>query len=149
MYKFHSCGPAAHFARHAFERGAFAQGPWAKPETESGIQTTPAINIFEGTDAYTIQVAAPGLKKEFFKLRLENEILSISAEVSDSFFTDAQTGKEKRKEFAFGNFKRSFRLPASVDAGKIEAAYVDGILTVSLFKKEEQKGEPARTIEIS
>lgn len=117
-------------------------------EGSAGRTMTPAVNVFEDKDDYRIEVAAPGLKKENFKLDLNQRVLSITSEKMDEQ-KEEQGGKFIRKEFSYNSFCRTFALPSSVNAEKISAKYEDGILTVLLPKKEEAKVIPARQIAIS
>lgn len=115
----------------------------------SGVQTgttVPAVNITEGTEAFDIEVAAPGLKKEDFKISLDNSMLTISSEKSEEKETEDK--KVTRKEFSFSSFQRSFTLPESVQADKINASYNEGVLRIKLPKKEEAKKLPPKLIEI-
>lgn len=106
----------------------------------------PAVNIVEGESGFRLEVAAPGLKKEDFKINLENNVLSISAQKEQK--TEENTEKYTRKEFSFNSFRRSFTLPNTIDGEKIVATYTDGVLNVELPKKEEAKKTP-RLIEIA
>jgi HSP20 family protein len=107
----------------------------------------PAVNIKEDGNGYFIELAAPGLKKENFKVSVEHDNLQISAEHIDEA-TEESTGYTRR-EFSHQSFKRSFSLPqGSVEHDAIGAEYRDGILYVSLPKKEEVKPKPPRAIEI-
>ncbi|HUX52830.1 MAG TPA: Hsp20/alpha crystallin family protein [Williamwhitmania sp.] len=117
-------------------------------EGSTGRTMTPAVNVFEDKDDYRIEVAAPGLKKENFKLDLNQRVLSITSEKMDEQ-KEEQGGKFIRKEFSYNSFCRTFALPSSVNAEKISAKYEEGILTVFLPKKEEAKVIPARQIAIS
>ncbi len=107
----------------------------------------PKVNIKESNEAYVLDMAVPGFKKSDFQIGLENEKLSISAEIK------VEEGEKEanftRKEFSYTSFKRTFLLPETVDESAINANYNEGILTVSIPKKEEAKPKPARTIEIS
>lgn len=96
--------------------------------------STPAVNIRETKDAYMVEVAAPGLNKEDFKLNLDNNLLTISAEKEKK----SEESKEKftRKEFSYTSFQRSFTLPETAESEKIEARYENGILTIRIPKKE-------------
>lgn len=107
----------------------------------------PSINVYETNDDYRIEVAAPGLKKEDFKIELDNNILKISSEHKTE---NEQKEKEKilRREFNFCSFKRVFTVPDTVEADKIKAKHENGILTITLPKKESGKVKPTRTIEI-
>ncbi|AYQ34484.1 Hsp20/alpha crystallin family protein [Runella sp. SP2] len=106
----------------------------------------PAVNIVEGESGFRLEVAAPGLKKEDFKINLENNVLSISAQKEQK--SEETTEKYTRKEFSFNSFRRSFTLPNTIDGEKIAATYTDGVLNVELPKKEEAKKTP-RLIEIA
>ena len=110
--------------------------------------TLPAVNIAESNDAFRIEVAAPGMKRDQFNIQLDNYILTISAEVKDEH--QMQEGQFTRKEFYYGSFERSFALPENkIEGDKIEAKYSDGILHITVPKKEEAKVKPARQISIS
>jgi len=114
--------------------------------TES-THAVPAVNVFETKDSFRLEVAAPGLKKEDFKLNIDRNQLTISSEVANT--TDETEGKYVRKEFSFQTFQRRFTLPQTVDTDKISASYTNGVLSVSLPKREEAKPKPFRQIEIS
>ncbi|MDP9078805.1 MAG: Hsp20/alpha crystallin family protein [Bacteroidota bacterium] len=109
------------------------------------ITRVPAVNISESENNYHVELAAPGLKKEDFKLNLERNQLSISAEQSAEQ-QDNQKNYSKR-EYSYSSFVRSFTLPDSADHGKIEASYTDGILSIDIAKREEAKAV-RRQIEI-
>ena len=108
---------------------------------------TPAVNIIESKDDYRIEVAAPGLDKADFRINIENNILTISAEKEEK--QEEKDEKVMRREFNYSSFSRSFTLPDSMDTEKISARHKDGVLNVILPKKEEAKEKPARTIKIS
>lgn len=97
----------------------------------------PAVNVKENENNFQIEVAAPGLKKEDFKLSLHENRLTISAKQEAK--TEEKTEKYTRQEFNYASFQRTFTLPKNVDGDKIEATYADGILHVGLPKKEELK----------
>lgn len=107
----------------------------------------PKVNIKESDDAFVLQMAVPGYKKTDFQIGIENEELTIAAELK----TDNEKKVESfsRKEFSYASFKRTFLLPETVEESGIKAEYEDGILLVSIPKKEEAKPKPARTIKIS
>lgn len=108
----------------------------------------PSVNIVENAESFSIDVAAPGLSKEDFKIDLNNRVLTISSEKSEQKSEEKQ-GKIHLMEFSYGSFSRSFSLPTSVNADKVGASYKDGVLTVLLPKREEAKEMPARQISIS
>ena len=110
--------------------------------------TLPAVNIRETDDAYEVQMAAPGMKKEDFKIELDNNVLTISSEKTEEH-EENESEKYSRKEFAYQSFQRSFSLPKEVvDEEKIEARYRDGVLHLLIPKKETAKQKPPRKIEI-
>ena len=109
--------------------------------------TLPKVNIRETGDAYFVDMAVLGLKKSDFHIDLDNQVLSISTEMKEE--NAQREDNYTRREFGYSSFKRTFSLPESVDDGKIDAKYVDGILSIHLPKKEEAKQKPARTIKIS
>ncbi len=110
-------------------------------------QNMPAVNITEGKDDYKIEVAAPGLKKDDFKISLDNNVLNISSEKE----VKNETTDENvlRREFSYSSFSRSFTLPESVNGDKIKASHNDGILSILIPKKDEAKVKPVRDIKIS
>lgn len=97
----------------------------------------PAVNVKESEGNFQIEVAAPGLKKEDFKLSLHENRLTVSAKQEET--QEEKTEKYTRQEFSYSSFQRTFTLPKNVDGEKIEATYTDGILHVALPKKEELK----------
>lgn len=110
------------------------------------VKNFPAVNVLENAENFKIEVAAPGFDKADFNVSTEKDILTISAkktvnnEIADTL---------RRKEFSYNEFERTFRLPKTVDADAIEASYVNGVLTVTLPKKEEAKEKPAKQIEVA
>ncbi len=107
----------------------------------------PKVNIQENADNYHVEVAAPGMKRDDFNLTLDNNVLTISSELKEEH--ENKNGNYTRREFSYQSFSRSFTLPESVEADKIEAKYNDGILRIVIPKKEEAKQKPAKTIKIS
>ena len=109
---------------------------------------TPAVNVKETDDDFTVELAAPGLIKEDFNIELDNDLLIISSE-KEVRNESEEEGKYTRKEFNYMSFKRSFTLPETANTEKIEASYENGVLLILLPKKEEAKVQPKRLIEIS
>ena len=101
------------------------------------VTRVPAVNISESEDNYHVELAAPGLKKDDFKLNLERNILTISVEQSSNH-QDSQKNYSKR-EYSYSSFVRSFTLPESADDSRIDASYNDGILRIDTAKREEAK----------
>src|SRR5690625_272441 len=112
-------------------------------------KSTCAVNVKENDYEFILEVAAPGMKKEDFKLELDNNVLSISSEKKEEKETEDKEEKFTLREFSYSSFKRSFTLPETVDHSKISADYKDGVLKIELPKREEAKVQPKRTIEIS
>ena len=109
----------------------------------------PAVNIRETEESFMVEVAAPGKTKEDFKIELENDVLTISAEEQKEHQETDNNGRYTRKEFTYSNFKRAFSLPETVESQKIMASYKDGVLLITLPKREEAKLQAKRMIEIS
>ncbi len=106
----------------------------------------PAVNISETADQFSVELAAPGLAKEDFKINLEHRMLTIAVQKE---LSSEEEGKNfSRKEFSYSSFTRSFTLPDSADENSIEAKYNDGILKVEIPKREEAKNV-TRQISIS
>jgi len=111
--------------------------------------TLPAVNVKETNDDFIIEVAAPGMSRDNFKVELDNSILTISSDVENNSESPDKNGQYNRREFNYQSFQRSFSLPENkVDGGKISAKYKDGILHVTVPKREEAKIKPARQITI-
>lgn len=94
----------------------------------------PAVNVIDKKDGYEIEVAAPGLKKEDFKIRVENGMLTISSEQKSE--KETKEGDYTRREFNYQSFSRSFTLPQNVKEEDIQANYTDGILRLMVAKKQ-------------
>lgn len=109
-------------------------------------QTVPAVNVLEGEKSFILELAAPGLNKEDFKIDLKKNKLTISAKLEEK--EEESKDKFKRKEFSYMNFSRIFELPKTVDVYNIEAAYENGILKITLPKSEVIEPE-AKTITVS
>lgn len=106
----------------------------------------PAVNIKNNTENFELELAVPGGKKDDFKIEVDNDVLTISNEVK----SEKEDTKENysRREFSYSSFKRVFTLPETVDGTKIDAAYENGILKLTLPKKEEALPRPKRLITI-
>ena len=101
------------------------------------VARVPAVNIAENDNEFHIELAVPGLKKEDFKINLDKNILTVSAEKKSE--NAEETKKFSKREYSYNSFVRSFTLPDSVDHSKIEAGYTDGILKLTVAKREEAK----------
>ena len=99
--------------------------------------TVPAVNITDEKDEYKVSLAAPGLKKDDFRIDVEGNMLTISCEKEEK--KEEKEKRHTRREYNYTSFSRSFTLPEDVKQDKIEAHYTDGVLQLSLPKKEEAK----------
>jgi HSP20 family protein len=101
------------------------------------VNKIPGVNILETEADYKIELAAPGLTKDDFQINLKKDTLSVWAEKKT---TEVEAQKDyTRKEFDYYSFARSFVLPESVDGDKITAEYLNGILNITIGKKDESK----------
>ncbi|HNP24966.1 MAG TPA: Hsp20/alpha crystallin family protein [Panacibacter sp.] len=100
----------------------------------------PPVNISETADAFHLEVLAPGLKKEDFKVNLEKGLLTISYEKKAE--TETSNHTTHRREFRLSGFKRSFMVDEKINADGIQARYESGVLNLLLPKKEEVKESP-------
>lgn len=120
---------------------------WSHRNYSDTNTTIPSVNILESPEDFKIEVAAPGLNKNDFKIEVNQGILRISSEKKEEK-ENSEEGKYSRKEFSYQSFCRSFNLPLTVESDKIEAKYESGILLVTIPKREEAKPKPVRMIEI-
>ncbi len=111
------------------------------------VNQKPAVNVSETSEAFILEVAVPGLKKEDITLKVEKEALVISATKEEK----SEETKEHytRREFNFSNFERRFQLNDTVDAENIKANFANGILNIVLPKVVEEEKETNREIVIS
>ena len=112
----------------------------------NGFKSVPAVNIAEGDNEFTIEVAAPGFEKKDFKIDLDNDRLTIASAREAN--KEENNERYTRREFNFNEFSRTFTLPETVDGEKITAKHNDGILYVHIPKREEAWVKPAREIAI-
>lgn len=121
---------------------------WSNRNFSSTGTSLPAVNIKETDEAFVLEVAAPGMQKSDFKVSLNNKLLTISSETKETL-EENKDDKYTRLEFSYQAFTRSFSLPETVQQDRIEAKYIDGVLHVTLPKREEAKKLAPRDIEIS
>jgi len=115
------------------------------PNFNKGI-SLPAVNIKEAKNEFLLELAAPDMKKSDFNIEVDNKMLIVSSEISEKNKTEE--GNYTRREFGYASFKRTFNLPETVNASKVSASYTDGILMVTLPKREEAIPKPPKRIEI-
>ena len=124
----------------------FFSGEVFNPLIKSRVASVPMVNVYENDESFRIEVAVPGIKKDDIKINLENDIIKISAELEAEL--EVENEKCTKREYSYKSFSRSFTLPDSVDVEKIDAKSVDGILKITIMKKEENIIQPPREISI-
>ncbi|MBS1534492.1 MAG: Hsp20/alpha crystallin family protein [Bacteroidetes bacterium] len=124
-----------------------------KPDWFGGSQnvlaSVPAVNIKETDTEFTLELAVPGKKKEDFSIEIDRNVLTIASETKTENEQKDQNGRYTRREYSYNSFSRSFTLPQTINAENINASYQDGVLHVTLPKKEEALPKPKRLIEIA
>ena len=114
--------------------------------TKEYAQFVPAVNLSEEDRQYYLELSAPGFEKTDFKIELNEKVLGISGKHRIEKETREKT--YSRKEFNYGSFQRFFSLPEEINQEDINAVYENGILKITLPKKEENKKMP-KEIKIS
>ena len=129
-----------------FNRDLFG---WSNSNFSNTNTTMPAVNIKETAENYEVEVAAPGMSKNDFKVELDGNVLTISSERT-SKNEENDNERYARKEFSYQSFQRTFTLQKDVvDIDKIQAKYETGLLHLLIPKKEEAKQKPPKLIHIS
>ena len=118
------------------------------PKTNSRFNNLPPVNISEDKSDFKVDIAAPGFDKKDFKIELDNGNLTIIAERKES--KESKDANFSRREFIQSSFTRTFHLPENkISEGDIKANYQNGVLSLTLPKREEAKAQPSKMIEIS
>lgn len=121
---------------------------WGNNNFSATSTTVPSVNIRETADNYEVEVAAPGMEKKDFKVTLDDNLLTISSSKQQQ--QEKKEDNYTRREFSYQSFQRSFELPKNVvDEDKIIARYENGLLHLTIPKREEAKQKAPRTIEIA
>ena len=117
---------------------------------EKANSTSPAINIIESEKDYKVEIAAPGLTKDDFSIRIDDDNqISVSMEKKEEHKDENKNGRNLRREFSYTQFRQNMILPDNIDKDKIEAKVENGILTIDIPKKEIIPEKPAvRNIEV-
>ena len=124
----------------------FFADPWV-PSKIAG--TAPAINVSEDNKEYKVEVAAPGMTKDDFKINVANDELVISMEKKTDSKDEEKDKKYLRREFSYSKFEQHLTLPDNVERDKISAGMNDGVLTIDIPKMtEEEKAQEMHYIEI-
>ena len=119
---------------------------WFDAGLPESTMKVPAVNITEEKNQYLVSLAAPGLKKEDFKINVDGNVLTISSEKEQT--SEEKDKKFSRKEYSYSSFSRSFTLPKEINQEKIEAKYEDGVLKISLPGNEEAAKTSVRQIAV-
>lgn len=110
------------------------------------VSDTPAVNITESDVQHNIIIAATGFQKTDFNIKVDKDQLIVSTEL-DTEKKDSES-KFLRREFSYGSFKRSFHLPETIDRENISATYENGLLNITIKKKNKENEDTLRTVEI-
>jgi HSP20 family protein len=119
---------------------------WADKNFAHVGANLPSVNLKESDKKLEIEMAAPGMKKEDFKVEFDNNMIIISSEKEEEKEALRKKGNYIKKEFNYQSFYRSFFLPDYIDENKIEATYKNGILHVTIAKKESNKIKATKPI---
>ncbi len=120
---------------------------WSTRNFSNTNTTLPSVNIKESDEDFEVEVAAPGLNKNDFRIELSHDQLTVSSERENE--NETKKGQQfTRREFSYQSFSRSFTLPETVESEKITAKYENGILKVIIPKKHEAKDRLVKSIEI-
>lgn len=121
---------------------------WSNQNFSLTNTTIPSVNIKENENEFEVEMAAPGMSKDDFRIELNNSVLTISSEKQNE--NQSKEGENiTRREFSYQSFSRSFTLPVIVETDKITAKYENGLLRVNIPKKEEAKPKPTKQIVVS
>ena len=141
------------FSRKPFDKSfnnfvddVFAEFPVLFKNNGQQTWNNAPANITEKENSYVLEIVAPGFEKTDFKVNLDQQVLTVAVEKKEE--TKSENEKQIRKEYSYRSFKRSFTLDEKIDAAGINAAYVNGVLTLTLPKKENIK-QAAQEIAIS
>ena len=144
LVKFNPFAPAANF-NHFNNLDKILNDVFKTPifnDETKGL--TPSVNVLENAENFKLEVAAPGLAKDDFKINVEHNVLTVSSEKTVENKEEGE--KFVRREFAYSTFKRTFTLPETVNIADIKATYENGVLTVTLPKQEVKKTTQTITV---
>lgn len=120
---------------------------WRDRNFSPATTTLPSVNVRETGDEFIVEMAAPGMKKDDFQIELQNDTLTIRSEVTSE---QESNGEYFRREFSYQSFQRTFNFSSRVvNDADIRATYEDGILRLTLPKREEAREKPARQIQVA
>ncbi len=122
---------------------------WDSTNSSATSTSIPAVNIRESNENFLVEMAAPGMQKNDFRIELDGNTLTISSEKKNEK-THQEEDRFTRREFSYQSFQRSFQLYKDVvDAEKIIAKYENGVLYLTIPKKEEAKQRPPKMIQVN
>jgi HSP20 family protein len=133
---------------HSFFDDFFTRDLFDWNHASATSTTVPRVNILESDDDFRVEMAAPGMRKKDFRIELDNHILTISSDYKHEE-TLPEGHHYRRREFSHQSFQRTFHLPDTVDNDKIKAHYENGILRLTIPKKDEARRRPSRVIQVS
>lgn len=122
-------------------------GEWFQRNNIFNHDTVPALNVFDEKDQYIVTVAVPGLEKSDFNIRVNENVLTISAASEKEH--EEHEKKYRRREYSYSTFSRTITLPPDVNKEAIAGKYDKGILTLHLPKNENGKTNTEKTIQVS
>lgn len=126
-----------------FDGDDFFTNRWFEREFKESL---PAVNIKENGTEFKVELAVPGFKKDEFKVHVENDLLTISAEKKEEKKEEGE--KYTRKEYSYNSFSRSFNIPKSANGDAVVASYTDGILQLSIPKKQDAQQTKKKEIKV-
>jgi HSP20 family protein len=131
----------------------FSDGPFFNNLVDTDLDLVPLTkmplaNVTETSKDFQIELAVPGMSRQDFKVEIDNDVLSISAEKEDRK-EEKENGKIQRKEYSYESFCRTFQLPENSKSDKIDAKYENGVLKVSIPKKEVTVSKPKKEITVA
>ncbi|MCU0443952.1 MAG: Hsp20/alpha crystallin family protein [Microscillaceae bacterium] len=126
----------------------FFGSDWLENLERDWATMTPSVNVKDTDNKVVVEVAAPGMHKEDFTIKVENDVLNIIAEAKHENETKDENARFVRREFRYESFRRAFTLPKTIDSEKIEAHYENGILTLDLPKRPELQAKPVKNVDI-
>ena len=121
---------------------------WGNTNFSTTNSTIPSVNIKETDDTFEVEVAAPGMEKKDFNITLDGTLLTIASQKESN--SETKEDSYTRREFSYQSFQRTFELPKQVvDEESINARYENGLLHITIPKREEAKRKAPRMIEIA
>jgi HSP20 family protein len=114
--------------------------------SDEEVSWMPSVNIKERAEDFKIDLAVPGMDKKDFNVEVEDGVLTVSGERTEE--NNEENEKLTRREFHYGSFKRTFSLPDSANPENIQASYKDGVLSLTIAKREESRKKPKKLVRI-